>query len=68
MITLLSCNTDENTDNINQLDNNWFMQDYSCGLCNMITPDLTEEYILWNFNTQNNTVSVVNYFSENFIF
>ncbi len=63
-ITLLfSCQP--NTDNAtleNALHGEWFMDSYSVfGTSN---PNLTEEYILWDINTETNILTIVNYYAN----
>jgi hypothetical protein len=62
---LVSCTTDDQTNSL--LQGKWFMASFlTFGPSN---PDLSEEYILWNINTENNTLNVVNYYTEHlFVF
>ena len=56
---LYSCNREEITTNSNQLHGDWFMQSYT--VFGPSNSNLSENYILWSFNTSNNTIKIVNY-------
>lgn len=58
LLLLFSCNND-NESISNQINGKWFMDGMSC-FCGH-DGNYTEEYVLWNFNTDTNILSVLNY-------
>jgi len=59
IILLLSCNTETNTDDTSLLSGDWFMDDLT--YFDVFSQNLSEEYILFTFNTDSNILEVVNY-------
>ncbi len=59
IILLLSCNTETNTDDTSLLSGDWFMDDLT--YFDVFSRNLSEEYILFTFNTDSNILEVVNY-------
>jgi len=61
-LSLFSCSKAEINVNSSRLDGDWFMQEYS--FYDILSPNLSEDYIIWSFDTQNNNLKVVNYFYD----
>lgn len=66
IIIFISCKNDDNN-NQNLLNGKWFIDRIDC-FCEYNNNDFTEEYILWKINTENSTLKVINYFSDESIF
>jgi len=66
LLFILSCNNDEDNNTINPLNGKWFINNTSC-FCGD-TGNYTEEYILWDIDTTNNTINIINYFSNELIY
>ncbi len=67
LIFSTSCNNDDdNNVNTNPLNGKWFIDSISC-FCSD-TGDFKEEYILWDINTINNTINIINYFSTELLY
>lgn len=67
MFIFISCKNDDSNNNPNPLNGKWFIDRIDC-FCEYNNNSFTEEYILWEINTENNTLKVINYFSDESVF
>lgn len=61
ILLIISCNNSNDDHTENPLNGKWFMDRYI--IFSPTIPDLSEAYILWDFNTTTNILTIVNYYT-----
>jgi hypothetical protein len=65
LLAVYSCNNDDDNNPTNPLNGKWFLNMLVCECIGDIITNFTEEYVLWNINTNTKELEIINYTSDN---